>query len=73
MDELRMDKGDVTVEEIDEECDACTVGPPTHIVRLNIRSAGEAHELGRYCKACAKSVAERIRDGLPHALGQEGE
>jgi hypothetical protein len=63
--EIHMVKADVTVQELDEECEECTVGPPTHVVMLDIRSLGETHALGRYCQKCAESIADRVRDGLP--------
>ena len=72
MSEIRMDKDDVTIQELDEECEECTVGPPTHVVILDLRSAGESHAVGRYCLPCAERIAERIRDGLP-GLAANGE
>lgn len=65
--EIRMVKADVTVQELDEECDECAVGPPTHVVMINFRSAWMANPLGRYCQACAERIADRIRDGLPES------
>jgi hypothetical protein len=64
-DDIRLEKDDVIVREIDEDCDECPVSPPTHVVMINFRSAGRALPFGRYCQKCAESVAERIRDGLP--------
>ena len=65
--EIRMDKSDVEVQEILEECEECTVGPVTHWVVIHLRSAGTETVEGRYCKACAEYVARRIQDGLPDA------
>ena len=70
MSDIRMVKADVTIHEIDEECDKCTVGRPTHVVLLDLRSAGETHSLGRYCRTCAESVAERVQDSLPAEEGR---
>ena len=65
---IRLEKDDVTVEELyDECCDDCTVSPTTHRVVIDFRSAGQTQEFGRYCRACAETVATRIRDGLPAA------
>mgnify|MGYP001617581528 CR=1 FL=1 len=67
MDGVFMDKSDVTIEEIDEECEDCTVGPPTHVVMMDVRSLGQGVLVGRFCEPCAREVARRIQDGLPDA------
>jgi hypothetical protein len=67
MDEIRLVKSDVTVEEITEDCAECT-GTLTgagYVVAVDFRSAGTVERLGPYCETCAESLAARIRDGLP--------
>lgn len=70
MDEIRLDKGDVTVEEVLDECDECTntITGPVFTVAIDFRSAGVTERPGRYCRDCAEQCAERIRDGLPPEL-----
>ena len=64
---IGLEKSDVTVEEIFDECDNCTGGPATHTVKIDFRNAGMAQELGRYCESCAEEVADRIRASLPES------
>lgn len=66
-DDIRLEQDDVTVVEIHDECDDCTVGPTTHAVVIDFRTAGMQHAIGRYCHSCAETVAARIREGLPPA------
>lgn len=64
--QIRLDAGDVGVQEIErEDCDECAGEAATHYVLIDFRSAGLSREIGRYCQACAEMVANRIRDGLP--------
>lgn len=66
--EIRLEKGDVTVQELPEEdCEECAGIEQTHAVVIDFRSAGLEHVVGRYCRGCAERVAARIRDGLPSA------
>ena len=69
MSEIRLEKDDVTVEEITEDCAECTgtLLDAGYIVAIDFRSAGTIDRLGPYCKACANNLAARIRDGLPAA------
>lgn len=68
-DEIRLEKDDVTVEEIIEECGECTdiIVGSAFAVMIDFRSAGAIGPLsgGPYCHRCAQMLAERIRDGLP--------
>ena len=69
MSEIRLEKDDVTVEEITEECAECTgtLDGAGFVVAIDFRTAGTLERLGPYCKACANNLASRIRDGLPAA------
>jgi len=64
---IRVEKSDVTVEEVTEDCAECTetLSGAGYLVAIDFRSAGTVDRLGRYCKACAENLAARIRDGLP--------
>lgn len=68
-DEIRLEKDDVTVEEVIEECAECTdtLTSAAAWVAVDFRSAGMVQRLGPYCPACAETLAERIRDGLPNS------
>lgn len=73
MSDFRLNQDDVTVQEIpDDECDECTVGPTTHAVTIDFRSAGMVHTVGFYCHRCADEIAARIRAGLPCDLRDGG-
>lgn len=73
-DDIRLDKNDVTVEEVIEECSECagTITGSSFVVMIDFRSAGTTAPFNdaRYCRRCAQMLAERIRDGLPAAKSQ---
>ena len=65
--DIRLEKDDVTVEPIFDECGQCTntlVGD-SFTVAIDFRAAGMTERLGRYCEKCAEEIASRIRAGLP--------
>lgn len=68
MAKIRLNRGDVTVEKLeDSRCD----GPdecnrvPTHGVWVDFRTSGLKQRVGKYCWDCARGVMRRIRNGLP--------
>lgn len=64
--DIRLDKSDVTVEPIFDECDECTnTITASYTVVVDFRTAGMTQHLGRFCEACAEGLARRIRLGLP--------
>lgn len=70
--EIQLDKSDVTVEQIADECDECTnvIITESYTVAVDFRSAGMTQRLGRYCERCAEEIAARIRDGLPRSASE---
>lgn len=71
-DGMRFDRDDVLVEEVFDECDECTndCTGVVFTVLLDFRAAGTRHSTGRYCKACAETLAERTRAGLGEGTPQ---
>lgn len=67
MDDITLDRDDVSVEETFQECADCTgtITGDAHVVVIDFRSAGMTERLGPYCRGCANVIAQRIRDGLP--------
>ena len=72
-DEIRLEKDDVTVEPIFDECGQCTntLGGDSFTVAIDFRAAGMTERLGRYCETCAEEIARRIRAGLPDPMMPE--
>lgn len=73
MSEYPLDKDDVTVEEVIEDCGECTgtLTDAGHWVVVFFRSAGFSQHIGPYCRECAEEIARRIRDGLPSASAED--
>ena len=66
--EIRLDKSDVTLEKIDEPCE-CEEAQVSTTVFVDYRSAGLKVSVGRYCRKCAEETYEYIRKGLPDEEG----
>jgi len=65
---VMFDAGDVRITKIDDyPCDCCMLDAvATHEVRMDLRAIGETdHLVGRYCEACAKEMAGRLKASLP--------
>lgn len=62
---LKLNAGDVTVEELVEEDCECGENPVTHRVWLDMRSNGLAKEIFRGCVVCATDFSDRLKSSLP--------
>jgi len=67
MEAIRLVKSDVVVEKApDDVCEDCQRSPAKFVVAIDFRNTGLRAPIGgRLCRDCARTLARRLRDGLP--------